>query len=337
MNRQFSTLSQCIRENEKEFSQATGAYTGLMNEILVAAKIISQEVNKAGLSAINILEQTDNINVQGEVQQKLDIFANSSLKNILKRSPYLCAIISEEDEKPTTIPGNITKGKYILSMDPLDGSSNIDVNVSIGTIFSISRKLSSGTEVTKDDLLQKGENLVGAGYIIYGSSTVFVYSTGNGVHGFTLDPGLGEFLLSYPNMKIPSKGTIYSVNEGNYDLWSDQQKKCVEYLRKRDKATSPPYNARYIGSLVADFHRTMLKGGIFMYPANSIAPNGKLRLLYEAIPLAYIVENAGGKASNGFQRILEIQPNEIHQRVPLFIGSKENVEMAEKFLSGERK
>ncbi len=337
MNKQFSTLSQCIRESEKEFSQATGSYTGLMNEILVAAKIISQEVNKAGLSAINILEQTDNINVQGEVQQKLDVFANSSLKNILKRSPYLCAIISEEDEKPTTIPGKATKGNYILSMDPLDGSSNIDVNVSIGTIFAIYRKLSPGTEVTKEDFLQKGENLVGAGYVIYGSSTVFVYSTGNGVHGFTLDPGLGEFLLSYPNMKIPSRGSIYSINEGNYNLWSDQQKKCVEYLKEKDEATNRPYKARYIGSLVADFHRTMLKGGIFMYPPDSKALNGKLRLLYEAIPLAYIVENAGGKASNGFQRILEIQPDAIHQRVPLFIGSKENVELAEKFLSEEDK
>ena len=337
MNKQFSTLSQCIRESEKEFSQATGAYTGLMNEILVAAKIISQEVNKAGLSAINILEQTDNINVQGEVQQKLDVFANSSLKNILKRSPYLCAIISEEDEEPTIIPGEIAKGKYIVSMDPLDGSSNIDVNVSIGTIFAIFRKLSPGTEVTKEDFLQKGKNLAGAGYIIYGSSTVFVYSTGNGVHGFTLDPGLGEFLLSYPNMKIPSRGTIYSVNEGNYNQWSKGQKKCVEYFKESDKATSRPYKARYIGSLVADFHRTMLKGGIFMYPADSKASNGKLRLLYEAIPLAYIVENAGGKASNGFQRILDIQPNEIHQRVPLFIGSRENVELSEKFISKENR
>jgi len=335
MKRQFSTLSQYIRESEKGFSQATGAYTSLISEILVAAKIISQEVNKAGLSAINILEQTDNTNIQGEVQQQLDIFANSTLKNILKRSPHVCAIISEEDEEPTKISGEITKGKYIVSMDPLDGSSNIDVNVSIGTIFAISRKLSPGKEVTKEDFLQKGTNLVGAGYIIYGSSTVFVYSTGNGVHGFTLDPGLGEFLLSYPNMKIPSTGNIYSVNEGNYGLWSAEQKKCVEYFKKNDTATNRPYKARYIGSLVADFHRTMLKGGIFIYPADAKSPNGKLRLLYEAIPLAYIVENAGGKASDGSKRILDIQPDEIHQRTPLFIGSKECVELVEKLLQDE--
>ncbi len=332
MNKHFTTLSQCIRESEKEFSEATGEYTSLMNEILVAAKIISQEVNRAGLSAVNILGKTENVNVQGEVQQKLDVFANATLLNILKRSTHLCAIISEENAEPIKIPEEFKKGKYIMVMDPLDGSSNIDVNVSIGTIFAIFKKISPGKEILMDDLLQKGENLVGAGYIIYGSSSVFVYSTGNGVHGFTLDPGLGEFLLSYPNMRIPSKGTIYSINEGNYNLWSKGQKKYIDYLRENDKESGRPYKARYIGSLVADFHRTMLKGGIFMYPADSKSANGKLRLLYEAMPLSYIVENAGGKASNGSERILEIKPKEIHQRVPLFIGSKENVELAEKFL-----
>lgn len=335
MNKHFSTLSQCIRESEKEFSKATGEYTSLMNEILVAAKIISQEVNKAGLSAVNILGETENVNVQGEVQQKLDIFANTTLQNILKRSTHLCAIISEEDAKPTIISEEYKKGKYILAMDPLDGSSNIDVNVSIGTIFGIYKKLSPGEKVIEGDLLQKGKSLVGAGYIIYGSSTVFVYSTGNGVHGFTLDPGLGEFLLSYPNMKIPTKGTIYSINEGNYNLWCRGQKDYIEYLKENDKSTNRPYNARYIGSLVADFHRTMLKGGIFMYPADAKSTNGKLRLLYEATPLSYIVEHAGGKASNGSQRILDILPKEIHQRVPLYIGSKENVDLAENFLKGK--
>lgn len=336
MNKQFSTLSQYIRESEKKFSQATGVYTSLMNEILVAAKIISQEVNKAGLSAKNILETTGNINVQGEVQQKLDVFANSTLLSILKRSANLCGIISEEDEEPIKIPEVYRKGKYIVTMDPLDGSSNIDVNVSIGTIFAIFKKLSPGNDdAIMEDFLQKGSDLVGAGYIIYGSSTVFVYSTGHGAHGFTLDPGLGEFLLSYPNMEIPSKGTIYSINEGNYKLWNKGERKYIEYLKENDKATGRPYKARYIGSLVADFHRTMLKGGIFMYPADSKSPNGKLRLLYEAIPLSYIVENAGGKSSNGSQRILDIQPEKIHQRVPLFIGSKEDVELAEKFIREE--
>jgi fructose-1,6-bisphosphatase I len=232
------------------------------------------------------------------------------------------------------VPEEFKPGKYIVVMDPLDGSSNIDVNVSIGTIFAIFKKLSPGKDVAIDDLLQKGKNLVGAGYIIYGSSTVFVYSTGNGVHGFTLDPGLGEFLLSYPNMAIPSKGSIYSINEGNYNFWSEDQKKYINYLKENDTATNRPYKARYIGSLVADFHRTMLKGGIFIYPADNKSSKGKLRLLYEAIPLAFIVENAGGKASNGSQRILDIQPENFHQRIPLFIGSKENVELAEKFLNG---
>lgn len=337
MNKPFSTLSQYIRESEKEFSQATGAYTSLMNEILVAAKIISLEVNKAGLSALNILEKTENINVQGEVQQKLDIFANTTLQNILKRSTHLCAIISEEDEKPIKIPDEFKKGKYIVMMDPLDGSSNIDVNVSIGTIFAIFKKLSPGDEVTEEDILQKGSSMVGAGYVIYGSSTVFVYSTGNGVHGFTLDPSLGEFLLSYPDMKIPSKGTMYSVNEGNFNLWSEGQKNYIEYLKDKDKTSGRPYKARYIGSLVADFHRTMLKGGIFMYPADTNSTAGKLRLFYEAAPLSYIVENAGGKATDGSQRILDIQPNHIHQRVPLFIGSKEDVDLAEKFLRENNK
>jgi len=334
MNIKFSTLSQCIRENEKEFSEATGEYTALMNEILVAAKIISQEVNKAGLSAVNILGKTDKVNIQGEVQQKLDIFANNTLQSILKRSTHVCAIISEEDSQPIMVPEEFKPGKYVVVMDPLDGSSNIDVNVSIGTIFAIFKKLSSGKDVVMDDLLQKGKNLVGAGYVIYGSSTVFVYSTGNGVHGFTLDPGLGEFLLSYPNMAIPSKGSIYSINEGNYTLWSEDQKKYINYLKENDTSTDRPYKARYIGSLVADFHRTMLKGGIFIYPADNKSSKGKLRLLYEAIPLAFIVENAGGKASNGSQRILDIQPEKFHQRIPLFIGSKENVELAEKFLKG---
>ncbi len=326
------TLTQHIRLEQKAHVSATGEFSGLLNEILVAAKIISREVNTAGLEAELVLGVAGTTNVHGEEVQKLDEYSNNILIQMLQRCGYLAIMGSEENENPILVPERYDKGKYVLLMDPLDGSSNIDVNVSIGSIFSIYKKISGGKEGTVEDLLQPGKKQVAAGYVIYGSSTVFVYTAGNGVHGFTLDPSLGEFLLSHPNIKIPPRGTIYSVNEGNYNLWSDGQRKYVDYLKGTDKSTGRPYKSRYIGSLVADFHRTLLKGGIFMYPADNTSPDGKLRLGYECAPMAFIAEEAGGKASNGKKRIMEIEPSRLHQRVPLYIGSKEDVEQAEKFL-----
>jgi len=324
-----TTLVQHLQHQQK-FLGATGEFTSLMNEILVAAKIISLEVNKAGIGG-NILGVTGNINIHGEEVQKLDEFANSTFVNIMEKSGTVCAITSEEMENPVIVPKE-KAGKYIFMMDPLDGSSNIDVNVSIGTIFSVYRKKSRDDSVTKDDLLQKGANQVAGGYIVYGSSTMFIYSSGSGVHGFTLDPSIGEFFLSHPDMKIPTRGNIYSVNEGNELIWDDRQVKLINHFKKLDKKTNRPYKARYIGSMVSDFHRTLLKGGIFMYPKDSKNPNGKLRFAFEASPLAFIVENAGGRASTGKERILDIVPGDIHQCVPLYIGSREDVKTAESFL-----
>jgi fructose-1,6-bisphosphatase I len=301
-----------------------------MNEILVAAKIISLEVNKAGIGG-DMLGITGNINVHGEEVQKLDEFANSTFANIVEKSGTVCAITSEEMEEPVIVPEE-KAGKYIFMMDPLDGSSNIDVNVSIGTIFSIYQKKSPGIPVTKDDLLQKGADQIAGGYILYGSSTMFIYSSGNGVHGFTLDPSIGEFFLSHPDMKIPTQGNIYSVNEGNQIIWDDKQVNIVNYFKEFDVTTKRPYKGRYIGSMVSDFHRTLLKGGIFMYPKDNKNPNGKLRFSFEASPLAFIVENAGGRASTGKERILDIVPSDIHQCVPLYIGSCADVKIAESFL-----
>lgn len=330
------TLIQHIRLEQKAHASATGEFSGLLNEILVAGKIISREVNTAGLEADRVLGVAGSTNVHGESVQKLDVYSNNTFVSLLQRCGFLSIMGSEENEDPIPIPENFGTGKYVLLMDPLDGSSNIDVNVSIGTIFSIYKKISAGKSGSVEDLLQPGSRQVAAGYIIYGSSTVFVYTAGNGVHGFTLDPSVGEFLLSHPNIKIPSKGSIYSVNEGNYNLWSEEQKKYVDYLREEDKASKRPYKARYIGSLVADIHRTLLKGGIFMYPADKKSPNGKLRLGYECAPMAFITEQAGGKASTGKERIMDITPSKLHQRIPLYIGSTEDVEMAEKFLAGEK-
>ena len=324
-----TTLVQHLQHQQK-FLGATGEFTSLMNEILVAAKIISLEVNKAGIGG-HILGVTGNINVHGEEVQKLDEFANSTFVNIIGKSGTVCAITSEEMENPYIIPEK-NAGKYIFMMDPLDGSSNIDVNVSIGTIFSIYRKKSSGSSVSKDDLLQKGANQVAGGYIVYGSSTMFIYSSGSGVHGFTLDPSIGEFFLSHPDIKIPAQGNIYSVNEGNQINWDNKQIKLINYFKKFDAVTKRPYKARYIGSMVSDFHRTLLKGGIFMYPKDSKNPKGKLRFAFEASPLAFIVENAGGLASTGSERILDIVPSDIHECVPLYIGSREDVKTAETFL-----
>ena len=286
-----TTLVQHLQHQQK-FLGATGEFTSLMNEILVAAKFISLEVNKAGIGG-HILGVTGNINIHGEEVQKLDEFANLTFVNILRKSGTVCAITSEEMAEPVIVPEE-EAGKYIFMMDPLDGSSNIDVNVSIGSIFSIYRKKSSGSSVTKEDLLQKGADQVAGGYIVYGSSTMFVYSSGSGVHGFTLDPSLGDFFLSHPDIKIPDQGNIYSVNEGNNFIWEDKQKNLINYFKSLDEATKRPYRGRYIGSMVSDFHRTLLKGGIFMYPKDNKNPNGKLRFAFEASPLAFIVENAGG-------------------------------------------
>ena len=324
-----TTLVQHLQHQQKLLG-ATGEFTTLMNEILVAAKIISLEVNKAGIGG-DMLGVTGNINVHGEEVQKLDEFANSTFANIVEKSGTVCAITSEEMEEPVIVSEE-KAGKYIFMMDPLDGSSNIDVNVSIGTIFSIYQKKSPGIPVTKDDLLQKGADQIAGGYILYGSSTMFIYSSGNGVHGFTLDPSIGEFFLSHPDMKIPTQGNIYSVNEGNQIIWDDKQVNIVNYFKEFDGTTKRPYKGRYIGSMVSDFHRTLLKGGIFMYPKDNKNPNGKLRFSFEASPLAFIVENAGGRASTGKERILDIVPSDIHQCVPLYIGSCADVKIAESFL-----
>ena len=309
---------------------ATGEFTSLMMEILVAAKFVSLQVNNAGLGE-DILGLTGQVNIQGEEVQKLDEYANEIFIKLLGNSGLICAITSEENDKPVIIPPE-QAGKYVFSMDPLDGSSNIDVNVSIGTIFSIYRKQTPGKEVTDEDLLQKGSQQVASGYILYGSSTMFVYTSGEGVHGFTLDPSLGEFFLSHHDIKIPKAGTTYSINEGNIETWEEPQKKLVDYMKETDKETQRPYKLRYIGTLVSDFHRTLLKGGIFMYPGDLKNPRGKLRYAFEAAPLAYIVEQAGGKATDGQTRILDMQPSEIHQRTPLFIGSTHEVDLAARFL-----
>ncbi len=327
-----TTLVQHIRQQERKNPGATGEFSNLMHEIMVAAKIVSLEVNKAGIGE-DILGLTGQINVYGEQVQKLDEFANATFLKIITQSGTVCAVTSEELAKPVIVPPEQNPGKYIFMMDPLDGSSNIDVNVSIGTIFSIYRKKSKGDQVTDEDLLQSGTDQVAAGYMIYGSSTMFIYTSGHGVHGFTLDPSLGEFFLSHPDIRIPEHGSIYSVNEGNTASWEENQKKAVSYLKEKDNGTHRPYKLRYIGSLVSDFHRTLLIGGIFMYPGDRKNPNGKLRLTFEANPLAFVVENAGGRASNGKNRILDISPSDIHQCTPLFIGSRKDVEMTERMLA----
>ncbi|NOX36153.1 MAG: class 1 fructose-bisphosphatase [Calditrichaeota bacterium] len=338
MDRFVMTLNRHIIEQERLYPHATGAFTALLTDIALAAKIISYHVNKAGL--VDILGKSGTTNVFGEEQEKLDVFAHEIMVRSLVHGGKLCALASEESDGLIPIPENIPKGKYVCLFDPLDGSSNIDVNVSIGTIFSIYRRVTSGDGPgTLEDLLQPGYKQVCAGYVIYGSSTMLVYTTGTGVHGFTLDPSYGEFVLSHPNIKIPTKGKIYSVNESYFDYWDEGVKNYVRWAKRAVPSDGRPMNSRYIGSLVADFHRNLLKGGIFLYPGDNKSPDrkqGKLRLLYEANPMAFIVEQAGGKASDGFRRILDIQPTELNQRTPLIIGSKEDVEIAEEFIQGKR-
>jgi fructose-1,6-bisphosphatase I len=320
-----TTLTRFLIEQQRKYPKATGDFTGLLAEIATAAKIISREVNKAGL--IDLFGYQGSQNVHGERVQKLDLFANDTFIKTLSHTGHLIGIASEEMEGVYQIPDTYPKGKYVLLMDPLDGSSNIDVNISIGSIFSIHRRKSRGSQASMEDFLQPGRDQVGAGYIIYGSSTMMVYSTGYGVHGFTLDPSIGEFLLCHEDIRIPPKGTIYSINEGNALLWDEGIKRYIDGVKKEGKT------ARYVGSLVSDFHRNLLKGGIFLYPADGKNPEGKLRLLYEAAPIAFLIEQAHGRASTGGQLILDIKPEKLHQRVPLIIGSTEDVRQAESFLA----
>ncbi|TVQ97161.1 MAG: class 1 fructose-bisphosphatase [Desulfovibrionales bacterium] len=321
------TVIEHLLYHQKESPMATGRFTRLLSEMILSGKIINQEVNKAGLA--EILGMTGETNVQGEKVRKLDEFANRVLVHRLQRAGVLCALASEENADLIPIPADCPQGDYILIFDPLDGSSNIDANVSIGTIFSIFRRVSPcGEPVSMADILQRGIQQVAAGYIIYGSSTMLVYTTGNGVHGFTLDPSIGEFLLSHPDIQIPERGKIYSANEGYRHYWDQPTCKALDYFKDPNNDSGRVYRSRYIGSLVADFHRNLLYGGIFLYPADSKDPNhphGKLRLMCEANPLALIVEQAGGMATDGINRILDIQPDELHQRVPLVIGSKQDV------------
>jgi len=324
-------------DSQKLHPEATGELSGLLNELIVAAKIISAEVNMAGLA--DILGQSGKTNVQGEAVQKLDDFANATIKRRMEQCGYICIMASEEEDGVIPVLDGY-EGKYSLAFDPLDGSSNIDVNVSIGTIFSVHRKISEGRKGTAADLLQKGYDQVAAGYIIYGSSTMLVYTTGEGVHGFTLDPSVGEFFLSHPDIRIPSRSKYYSVNESYANYWYDSTRKYVEYLKEIDKASGRPYSLRYIGSLVADFHRNLISGGIFLYPRDkksTAKPEGKLRLLYEAAPMAFIVREAGGLAITDDGRdILDIEPTDLHQRVPLIIGCREDVERAKQFYAESR-
>jgi len=329
-----TTVTKQIVDEQRKHPSASGDFSQMLSELTVAIKVISSEVNKAGL--MDILGKAGNTNVQNEEQEKLDVFANTTIVHKMDHTGFLCGMASEEEEGYIKIPDRHPQGgKYVLVFDPLDGSSNIDANVSIGTIFGIYKKVSNGGKCAREDFLQPGKNLVAAGYTIYGSSTMFVYSTGHGVHGFTLDPSVGEFILSNPDIKTPPKGKIYSVNEGNYHYWDDKTKEMVNWFKDKDKSTGRPYTGRYIGSLVADFHRNLLYGGVFMYPIdykNPDKPRGKLRLLYEAAPLAFIAENAGGAATDGKRNITDIVPEKLHQRVPLIIGSKEDVEKATSIL-----
>lgn len=327
MEERYTTLGEFIIKKQKDFPYSSGELSRLMNSIRLAAKIVAQKVNQAGL--VDITGAFGSENIQGEQQQKLDVFANEVFIQTLTNREIVCGIASEENDDFISICGvnGDNTNKYVVLMDPLDGSSNIDVNVSVGTIFSVYRRISeSGTPVTKEDFLQKGIHQVAAGYVIYGSSTMLVYTTGNGVNGFTLDPALGTFFLSHPDMKISEDGEIFSVNEGNFNQFEQGVKEYIGFCKENT------YSGRYIGSLVADVHRNILKGGIYMYPGTVSKPNGKLRLLYECNPLAMIIEHAGGKATDGRQRILEIEPTELHQRVPVFCGSKNMVDKLERYL-----
>jgi fructose-1,6-bisphosphatase I len=327
------TLGEFIIEKQAEYPEATGELSSIFASIRLAAKVVHREINKAGLA--DITGAIGNENIQGEQQQKLDVIANDKFKAALSARGVVCGLASEEEDSYVRFEDDLCKnGKYVVLMDPLDGSSNIDVNVSVGTIFSVYRRITPiGEPVSDEDFLQPGSEQVAAGYVIYGSSTMLVYSTGNGVHGVSYDPSLGIFCLSHPEMTFPEDGKIYSVNEGNYVHFHDGVKQYIKYCQVEDKKTQRPYTSRYIGSLVSDFHRNLIKGGIFLYPASTQYPTGKLRLLYESNPMAFLAEQAGGRAIAGVaERILDIKPTELHQRVPFFVGSKNMVGKLERFL-----
>ncbi len=329
------TLHEFIMDRQADFPFASGELSRLLSDIAVAAKIVSKDVRRAGLLE-NFLGAQGNTNIQGEEQQRLDVIADHQFINILRSGGEVCGIASEENDDYMPFESEFCRrGKYVVLFDPLDGSSNIDVNVSIGTIFSIyCRKSEIGSSATLEDMMQAGHEQIAAGYVIYGSSTMLVYTTGKGVNGFTLDPSIGEFCLSHPNMKMPETGRIYAMNEGNVNICDPGIKAYIQTMCQQiHNGATRPYSGRYIGSLVADFHRNLIKGGIYIYPATTVDPKGKLRLLYECNPLAFIAEQAGGLATTGHERVLSIQPNELHQRIPFFVGSKKMVEKAMSFLS----
>jgi fructose-1,6-bisphosphatase I len=336
INRQVLTLDEFTIQSLRQFPQATGELSTLLRDIGLASKRVNVEVNKAGL--VDILGDTGTMNVQGEEVKKLDEFANNQFTGVLQRGVSCAGIASEELDEFVSFDDDVSRNsKYICMYDPLDGSGNIDVNVSIGTIFSIYRRVSErGSPVTREDFLQKGKHQVAAGYIVYGSSTMMVYATRRGVNGFTLDPSIGEFCLSHPDIKCPEDGKIYSVNHGNFFRYEEGVKRYINLCQNKSKENGGPYTQRYIGSMVSDVHRNLIKGGIFMYPGTTDKPKGKLRLLYECNPFAFIVEAAGGIATNGEQRILDIQPTELHQRTPLFIGSKNMMEELESCVRSEQ-
>jgi fructose-1,6-bisphosphatase I len=328
------TLEQFIIDKQEELPHSTGAFSRLIRDLSVAAKSVNSHMRRAGIS--DVFGETGEINVQGEVQQKMDLMAHREFVQALRRGGECCLIGSEEHAEAIPLRNDTgADGQYIVLMDPLDGSSNIEVNVSVGTIFSIYRLPSEGAEPNLQAALQPGVNQIGAGYVVYGSSTMLVYTSGYGVNGFTLDPSIGEFMLSHPNIRTPQNGTMYSVNEGNYNSFEVGLRRYIKWMQEHDPATKRPFSTRYIGSFVADFHRNLMKGGLYIYPATDANPSGKLRLMYEANPLAFIVEQAGGAASQGSGRIMETVPTALHERTPVYMGSPKMVEMAEAFLRGD--
>ncbi|HEX9285065.1 MAG TPA: class 1 fructose-bisphosphatase [Nitrospirales bacterium] len=334
MGRTGITLTRFIIETQAGVPAATGEFSALLAQIGLAGKMVANDLRRAGL--IDILGMSGRTNVQGEAVKKLDEIANETFIKVFQYSGLVCALASEEMEKPVQLPENWPHGKYMLLFDPVDGSSNTDVNMPLGTVFSVLRYSGKGDLPSESDIVRKGTEQVAAGYLMYGPSTMLVFTSGKGVNGFTLDPGIGEYLLSHENIRMPAMGSVYCVNEGNYRKWPEGTRRYLDYLKASDKPTGRPYSGRYSGCMVADVHRLLLGGGIYLYPGETAKPDGKLRLLYEANPLALVVEQAGGRASTGTMRILDVEPKALHQRVPLLIGSSDDVVMAEAFIQGKR-